>query len=119
MRYKLILSIIWSYCCTGFINLRRLYNRPFFLSQDFANDEIGTLWAECENSPGPDSPFLSALEDASQNIKHQYFFPNHHGGNHAPRSLLRLLPKAQLKFDLPELDETDNIHAPEVLLIPY
>lgn len=61
-----------------------------------------------DNTP---HPYWTALRIASENIRHRYFFPGHGG-----IGLMEM--GAMEKLDLPELDETDNIHAPEVPLCP-
>lgn len=63
-----------------------------------------------------EAPFVQALIAATKTIGHRYFFPGHHGGLLAPPDLTKALiePNSVLKMDLPELDETDNVHAPEV-----
>ncbi|RYH26463.1 hypothetical protein EON65_14560 [archaeon] len=56
------------------------------------------------------------MQRGSRYINHRYFFPGHRGGLHAPSQLVKVLENSHSVFalDLPELDETDNIHAPEV-----
>lgn len=70
------------------------------------------------------APFLEALLTSYPKVVHRYFFPAHSGGKYAPQILLRALAESQdteyatknlpvFELDLPELDETDNLHSPE------
>lgn len=60
------------------------------------------------------APFLKAMIEAMPVIKERYFFPGHAGGLFAPSELVKVMGEQVFRFDLPELDELDNIHAPEV-----
>lgn len=52
-----------------------------------------------------------AVIAASNSVERRFFFPNHGGVG----PLRRLLKHGNIEqLDLPELDETDNIHSPEV-----
>lgn len=65
-----------------------------------------------DNDISSNTPYVDALFNSVGLIKHRYFFPGHNGGKGAPYSIVKLLDKA-LHYDLPELDELDNIHSPE------
>ena len=56
--------------------------------------------------------YSAAVVAASNFVERRFFFPNHGGAG----PLQRLLKTGNIEsLDLPELDETDNIHSPEVL----
>jgi len=60
-----------------------------------------------------EAPYLDALiklqSDMERENRGQFFFPGHESGYSAPPSPLQDI----LRFDLPELEELDNIHAPQ------
>ncbi len=60
--------------------------------------------------------FLSCLVEADMKAKRRYFFPNHDGGKALPKSLRKIIDENVARYDLPELDELDNLHQPEVEL---
>ena len=63
------------------------------------------------------APFFDALVSVAPKLKHRFFFPGHGGSFHTiasgTKSKTTKLFDALYKFDLPELNELDNIHAPE------
>lgn len=63
------------------------------------------------NEKSMNNDYISSLLRGSEAISHRFFFPGH-GGN----GILAKYPQFQFveSMDLPELDETDNIHAPQV-----
>lgn len=66
------------------------------------------------------TPYLDALSAAgSSHLNHRrFYFPSHAGGLYSPNTLKKLLSSGKntsaLSYDLPELDELDNLHGPEV-----
>jgi hypothetical protein len=56
-------------------------------------------------------PFLTSLVKEGHRIKHRYFYPGH--GGFIPKVEDTPFQKIGI-YDLPELDELDNIHNPEV-----
>lgn len=70
------------------------------------------LQLSIQSNHNPPHPYWTALQDASENIRHRYFFPGHGGNGPMEKGAME-------KLDLPELDETDNIHAPEVSIVVY
>lgn len=63
------------------------------------------------------APFCDALISTSKLARHRFFFPGHNGGKYAPPQWRSLEgPQSLLEYDLPELDELDNIHHPQVIL---
>jgi arginine/lysine/ornithine decarboxylase len=62
------------------------------------------------NEKSMNNNYISSLLRGSEAISHRFFFPGH-GGN----GILAKYPQFQFveSMDLPELDETDNIHSPQ------
>ena len=70
------------------------------------------------------SPFVDALVEVAERHHHdrRFYFPSHCGGIILPESFKRLTSQSNsnnslLSFDMPELDELDNIHSPVVSII--
>ncbi len=63
------------------------------------------------------TPVCDALLSAAKVAQHRFFFPGHNGGKHAPPQWQALEGTGSLlHYDLPELDELDNIHHPQVII---
>lgn len=60
--------------------------------------------------------YSSAARKAAVVIKKRYFFPGH-GARKSRDLLVEDSMESVAALDLPELDETDNIHSPEVSII--
>jgi hypothetical protein len=62
------------------------------------------------------TPYLDAISKTSEEIGigSSYFFPAHKRGAFSPAKFRDLVGRAALELDLPELDSTDNAHAPSV-----
>lgn len=58
------------------------------------------------------TPYLTALIQTEKYITHRFFFPGHAGKRSVEYNELLDLTN-MLRFDLPELEGTDNIHNPE------
>lgn len=63
--------------------------------------------------------YLSQLIKANEKAKRRYFFPNHNGGKGLPKNFKKIISSAIGKYDLPELDELDNLHEPEVNFLSF
>jgi len=64
------------------------------------------------------SPFLDALVAANKLVHHRFFFPGHNGGKYGSSKFKDALQSSMMqRLDLPELDELDNVHDPQVSLI--
>jgi hypothetical protein len=57
--------------------------------------------------------YLEDLHRCGSRIDKRFFFPGHSGIN-LPKSFTEAFEKNPFRYDLPELDETDNIHSPRV-----
>lgn len=68
----------------------------------------------CADSCPSSTPYLDAIRKASNDIQSPFFFPGHNRGKFAPPTLINYLGESCFKLDLPELDNTDNLHAPKV-----
>lgn len=56
--------------------------------------------------------YLNELKKIGK-LSHRYFFPGH-GGQYPPSEFQDLIGQRPFLFDLPELEELDNVHHPEV-----
>lgn len=65
------------------------------------------------------TPYLTALRDSVSTLKHRFFFPGH-SGYAVSNAFNELVGGSQpCTYDLPELDELDNIHSPEVQITSF
>lgn len=64
------------------------------------------------------APYLDSLASAAMSIstRKRFFFPGHKGGCYVSNKFNNVLQvgDSALILDLPELDELDNLHCPEV-----
>lgn len=60
------------------------------------------------------TPFLDALTSVEPDIRYRFLFPGHNGGDDISQKLMSDIPGFEkvLKYDLPELEELDNVHCP-------
>ena len=72
---------------------------------------VRPLTAEYDASSGP---YADGLLTAAETIRHRFFFPGHGGCPQYDSSSASSIITSWAKYDLPELDETDNLHAPSV-----
>jgi arginine/lysine/ornithine decarboxylase len=59
------------------------------------------------------TPFVEALVRAQPALTHRFFFPGHAGSASNQENLNDIFGESLHKYDLPELDELDNLHHPE------
>ncbi|KAJ7571404.1 hypothetical protein O6H91_01G163700 [Diphasiastrum complanatum] len=80
--------------------------------QDFSEcDENVNRESELDTSEGC-APLVRALTACAMQNAAAFHFPGHRRGAAAPCSLSSRIGKAPFAFDLPELPELDNLHAP-------
>jgi hypothetical protein len=70
-----------------------------------------SLKAKCNNAK---NQYLEDLHLWGSRIDKRFFFPSHSGGINLPKRFKEAFEKNPFRYDLPELDETDNIHSPHV-----
>jgi hypothetical protein len=76
------------------------------------NKRTNMMWAYKQST----APYLDALVDFREKrpLRSSFFFPGHRQGSLSPDCLRRAIGDSALTLDLPELDETDNLHYPTV-----
>lgn len=99
--------VTWWVCMVWHIVLVRLPSAPSYPVQAQRHCKRFTILRPALGE------YSAAVVAASNFIERRFFFPNHGGAG----PFQRLLNTGSIEsLDLPELDETDNIHSPEVLL---
>jgi len=106
----LLILIVYCNICIKSLKLKYNNNNNRYKSILFHNNNNNDN--NDNNDDSSSTPYVDALLSSVDLIKHRYFFPGHNGGKGSPNSIINILKNA-LYYDLPELDELDNIHSPE------
>jgi hypothetical protein len=103
---------IWLICITININIGFKFGGKTVISRRSINNKRSI------QATTSSSPYLDALKSASLSISNnkRFFFPGHKGGSYISNKFREVLQVGEtvLNLDLPELDELDNLHRPEV-----